>query len=350
MKIAILINNLAIGGAEKQVVNLANNLVNEHEVDVILLNSINSKDNIKKLHGVNINILSKNKRFSLSQLIKLKKLLDKKYDVVHAHLFPSFYYAAFLSKNKSNLIYTEHSVKNNRHNNIIMKKIDRYFLKKYNFITCVSEEAKEILINVYKLKKQEEQIHVIPNGISESLFKYKNNYKSDHIKITMVARFTDAKDYKTLINAFSKLNKMNLTLHLVGNGENYEETVKYVADNNFSNIKFYGYRNDVENILENTTIYVQSSKWESFGIAALEAMAAGIPVIHTNVDGLKDMISNESLRFNVYDEKGLIEIIEKLIEDKEFYENMSIICYNQAQKYKIKNVAKQYITLFEQNS
>ena len=156
----------------------------------------------------------------------------------------------------------------------------------------------------------------------------------------MVGRFSEQKDQITLIKAMKYLPK-NYKLLLVGEGNLRniceEEVIKL---NLKQRVIFLGVRKDIENIFKTSHIAVLSSKWEGFGLVAVEAMATGLEVIGTNVDGLREVINNQENLFNVGDYKKLAEIILKKINSKS--KNIQDLS-----KYDIKLMTKKYLVEYK---
>ena len=130
----------------------------------------------------------------------------------------------------------------------------------------------------------------------------------------------------------------------MGDGERKEEYQSLVKELNIENkVKFLGVRNDIPKILKITDICVLSSNWEGFGLAAIESMAAGKPVIASNVAGLKQIVEGNGLVFEKGNEKDLEEKIRFLLNDKKKYEEISRKCLEKSKEYdiqKIKNKIK----------
>ncbi len=90
----------------------------------------------------------------------------------------------------------------------------------------------------------------------------------------------------------------NVELLLVGDGVKRPDLERLAAELKIvERVRFLGNRSDVPDILAAADIYIQPSRWDGFGIAALEAMAAGLPVVVSNVPGLRDVVGDAGLLF-----------------------------------------------------
>jgi len=110
------------------------------------------------------------------------------------------------------------------------------------------------------------------------------------VKGVMVARFSTQKDHKTLIEALSQMNGQ-VHVDLVGEGKSLDREKEYAkslgADNKLS---FLGNRNDVPKILASSNFFVLTTNWEGFPISILEAMRSGLPIIASDVGGVKEAV------------------------------------------------------------
>ncbi|MFP4453989.1 MAG: glycosyltransferase, partial [Desulfobacterales bacterium] len=113
------------------------------------------------------------------------------------------------------------------------------------------------------------------------------------VRIAMVARLDEQKDHDTLFSALSNLKNYNWTLDLIGDGPREHMLRKHTKRLGLDNrVNFLGLRNDVEALLAKSHIFVLSTKWEGFPRSILEAMRAGLPVIASDVGGVKEAVKN----------------------------------------------------------
>lgn len=357
MKILQVITNLTSGGAEKLIYEIAPRMKEAgHQVDILVLfdkNNIYIED-LEKL-GLKIKSLSYNSRFNPLNLIKLIRFIKKnKYDIVHTHLFPALYFSAiatfFYSKTK--FFYTEHSTNNKRRKYKVFRFIEKIIYSRFDKIICISNKTEENLRN--HIKCSSERILTIENGIDLEKFqnafpierkKIHESLKEKDILITMVGRFSPQKDQLTLIRAMKNL-PLHYKLLLVGEGVLQEKCKKEVELLGLNNrVLFLGIRRDVANIFKSSNISVLSSIWEGFGLVAVEAMATGIPVIGTNVEGLKEVIKNDEYMFKLGASKELAEKILKIINFKNNKQQKEYLEEN-SKKYSINKMLKEYLKIY----
>lgn len=360
IKILHINTGLVAGGVERLLNDLLPifNKEDSFQVDLYLLENKGNNLFEEELKRNNIKIIySKyNNKFDIRNIFEIKKMI-KNYDIVHTHIFPSQFYLPLATigiKNKPYLVTTEHSTNNKRRKYKILSKIEKYLYLKYDKIISISNETEIELKKWLKIEDSyKNKFQVIENGVNINKF-YLNdkNIEDEFFKeerknkiVTMVGRFSVEKDQATLIKAIKNIE--NLYLFLVGDGERKEEYQSLVKELNIENkVKFLGVRNDIPKILKITDICVLSSNWEGFGLAAIESMAAGKPVIASNVAGLKQIVEGNGLVFEKGNEKDLEEKIRFLLNDKKKYEEISRKCLEKSKEYDIQKIKNKYIEIY----
>lgn len=204
-------------------------------------------------------------------------------------------------------------------------------------------------------KKSLDKFVVIENGIDIKKYREAAPYNKAEVNgmldedtklICMVGRFTKEKDQLTVIRAVSHLPK-NVHLILVGEGPLKEQHVDYVQKLSLKDrVHFLGFREDVHRILKTVDIVVLSSNWEGSPLAAIEGMAAGKPVIASNVPGLSEVVQGAGILFEKGDYIDLSEKIKKLLEDKKLYNEIREKCSKRAEKFDINHMIKRYVDIY----
>lgn len=354
MKILRVINSLSIGGAERSiVVNVPKHIQRGFEMDVLLLDGNPTFFRQELLdNSVSVSWLGlQNNIYNPFYIFKIAKLF-KKYDVVHAHLFPTLYWVALakiLTKSKIKLVYTEHSTYNKRRDYTIFNWLDRFLYKQYNAIIAISPEANVALSQ--HLKRND--IITIFNGVDLSQVRIEakkdcnelsEKYKDKKL-LVQVAGFRSSKDQDTVIKCLTLLPNEYIAV-FVGDGERMTTCKKMVDDLGLKErVVFLGLQKNVGAILNLAHIVIMSSHWEGFGRAAIEGMALGKPVIATNVSGLADIVRDAGLLFDTSDTQTLKELILKL-EALDFYSEISKKCAERATEYDIDKMISAYELIY----
>ncbi|NQU33082.1 MAG: glycosyltransferase [Bacteroidetes bacterium] len=362
MKVLQVINSLEIGGgAEKLVLDLALLLKKRGiHVEVLsiknpYLSSNGSYCDILKRQGIPVHFLNNSKFYAPINIYRCYRFLkNNKYDIVHSHLFPTLYIVAGAncrSSFRTTLIATEHATTNNRRSILLFKLLDKLVYKSYSQVICISEGTKESL-NLYL--NQRMNMIVINNGIDNVAF-----YEAEPISIKsllkvnntpflilQIASFRKAKDQDTLIHAMTYLPN-DIHVAFAGDGERISLCKKIVEKLNLQNrVHFLGVRNDLPCIIKSADVVVVSSHWEGFGLAAVEGMASGKPVVASNVKGLAEVVRGAGMLFEQGDFAELARLILQLKNDKLLYISVSEKCIIRAEKYNIKRMTNEYENVY----
>jgi glycosyltransferase involved in cell wall biosynthesis len=162
----------------------------------------------------------------------------------------------------------------------------------------------------------------------------------------MVAGFRTQKDQPTLIRAISLLPK-DYHLLLVGDGpkrkscEELTDTLG-IADR----VTFAGVRTDIPQLLADADVAIISSHYEGMPLACIEAMAAGKPLIASDVDGIHEVVADAGLLFPHQDAKRLASLIEQVCSDESIRTKVIKKCLKRAELYDLSQMIEDYLTIY----
>ncbi|QIE58268.1 glycosyltransferase [Rasiella rasia] len=343
MKVLHVINSLAAGGAEKLVSELTSALSETCEVSLFTFQ--NSQDIFRENLGGNVHFYSvaEGGFFSIKKLRVLSKLI-KQHDVIHAHLFPTFYIVAFLSlfRRRKKFIYTEHNTHNKRRKWFFWL-LEKWVYARYNTIICISKGVEKSLQNWIGIATNTK---IITNFVDlekiAGISKKKTMLPdvSNSVPLVMVGSFSEQKDQETLVKTISVLPEQYLLL-LIGDGPKRVFVEEQVAKLKLTQrVFFLGIQKDVISILKHCKYGILSSNWEGFGIVALEYMASGLIALGTDVSGLNEVIRVKENLFTVGNHQQLanrivaIETNEGLTKTIESKQNSLILDFDIAASVK----------------
>jgi glycosyltransferase involved in cell wall biosynthesis len=198
------------------------------------------------------------------------------------------------------------------------------------------------------------KITVIPNGLEIEKYDIRINIKNkkeslgiyqDKIIIGCVAKLRKQKGYKYLVSAFAEVLKNNkdVFLLLVGDGDERENIEKQIRYLNIANdVMLLGNRDDIPEILQIIDIFVFPTLFEGMSNALMEAMAAGKPIIATDIPENRELIENKKTGLLVPIEKSvaLAQSIEELLGDENERETIG----NNAKQKSLENFAIDIVT------
>lgn len=179
----------------------------------------------------------------------------------------------------------------------------KFSIEKSDGVTAVSRYLKEKTLTNYDIDKD---IKVIPNFVDTELFKpnsdctFRKNVASKGEKILVhTSNFRPVKRVPDTIKIFDIVQKeIPAKLILIGDGPDRSECERLVRQLNLmEKVKFLGKQDGLVEILTASDIFLIPSQSESFGLAALEAMACGLPVISSSVGGLPELVAHNECGF-----------------------------------------------------
>lgn len=348
-RVLFIINSLGLGGAERVVVSLANQMASEGNIVYIIyfknkcVFEVNSKVKTICLHKS----LSK----SPFEIIKNKWALEKviksleeegSFDLITAHLFYS-HLICRLSKYSNKVSYVMHSIYSRMFNrNKLYLSLFKFMYNGRNLI-CVSQGLRNEFINYWKIDKAK-SILVINNPIDIDYImkKAKEEIPVKDKYIISAGRLTKIKQFDVLIIAylFSSLKK-DYKLLIIGEGEDRERLEGIIHRFNGENyVILRGYEKNPYKWIKNAAIYVCTSSYECFPLAFLESLCCNTPVVSFNCEyGPKEILTGELKKYLVKNHHvdDLIETMERAVLDpheisEEYY-----------MSYDVKKIAELYL-------
>lgn len=223
-------------------------------------------------------------------------------------------------------------------------------------VTAVSKSLKEDTLKYFQVKKN---IHVIPNFICVEDYQIgsreekRKPYSPNGEKILMhVSNFRKVKRVDDVLRVFDKVRKqMPARLILVGDGPEKQNIEKLCRQlDTCGDIHSLGKVSDVEKILPLADLFLLTSETESFGLAALEAMAAKVPVVSTNTGGIPEVNIHgfSGMLSNVGDVEDMAKNALTILKDNAAWKRFSDNAFEQAKKFSTKNILPVYEKLYEQ--
>ena len=241
-------------------------------------------------------------------------------------------------------------------NNPAFSPVVEFSINNSNGVTAVSNNLKEVTLSSFNI---ENEIKVIYNFIDFDRF---NKIDKSHFKkaiapdgekiIAHTSNFRKVKRVEDVVLAFEKIfKKIPSKLLLIGDGperDNLEQLCREIGL--CDHILFLGKQSAVEELLAVSDLFVLPSENESFGLAALEAMACGVPVISSNAGGLPELNIDGVTGYtcDVGDVKTMAEKSIYILETEAIHAKFKEAAYNHAQTFNIDNVLPQYEAYYEE--
>jgi glycosyltransferase involved in cell wall biosynthesis len=257
--------------------------------------------------------------------------LQSKYDCIHFHLFPCFYFSLFINKEK--VIIHEHNTHNRRRKMRWLRALESLIYKRAYAVICISESTR---INLAKWIRKESNLSVIHNFTRFDYQNVSNTFGANgNINILMVASFTHQKRQLDLINALRFLPH-NFIIHFVGEGPLKKEALKKAEEIMVQGrIYFHEVTDDIGSYYKAANLCILLSNWEGFGLVVVEAASFNRVTLSSNVEGLADIVNNKNLLINnnLSGEdvaKRIEDLVYDLCKNPQYYNSY---CYNLAEKF-----------------
>lgn len=321
-----------IGGQGRHIFEIIRRIECNSEMELIIFspNDNNLLNHTQIFPGANK--FGKNISFSILLFIYIHKIIRiYSLDKLHIHCGPGGLF--LLQKLSIPVVVTCHHTYWQQHKYIKGQGWKKIFClpekKTYQIcdkIICVSKDSKKILTDKYHINSN--KITIIPNGVDlNKLYPIEKIEKIDN-SLLYVGRIDSRKGIDFLIQAMAlvKMQNPNVILFIGGKGKLIPELKKIVEKKDlYKNVKFLGFipDKDLNKWYNKVKCIVVPSIFEGFGLTVIEAMAAGTPVIGTDVDGIRTIIKNEENGYLV--KYGDIELLGNVISSVLANDNDKII-------------------------
>lgn len=296
IRILHVLGGLDRGGAETMVMNLYRAIDRSQiQFDFVVHNS-REQAYTKEILSLGGKIYSFPK-FTGKNYFRMKKIWKvffvehPEYKILHSHVrsYASLYLPIAKKAGLKTIIHS-HSTSNGMGLSSAVKRIMQYPLRWLadHFFGC-SKEAGEWLFG--KKVVNSDRYHILKNAIDTDQYRFNPEVRKEYREqlglgdkktFIHVGRFHPAKNHTFLLNLFAEIQKRNpnTVLLLAGDGELRSAIEKQIADLHIQDsVKLLGSRSDVPKLLQAADCFLFPSVWEGFGMVAVEAQAAGLPVI-----------------------------------------------------------------------
>ncbi|KAF2078735.1 N-acetyl-alpha-D-glucosaminyl L-malate synthase BshA [Flavobacterium sharifuzzamanii] len=297
-----------------------------------------------------------------SKLVDMVKLY--KIELLHVHYAIPHAYAGYMAKQMLKneginlpMITTLHGTDITLvGNHPFYKPAVTFSINKSDYVTSVSQSLKDDTLKLFKIKNK---IKVIPNFIELDKVKKDPNApchryvmanENERI-ITHISNFRKVKRIPDIIKIFYNVQKeIPAKLMMVGDGPEKEKAEILCQELGIlDKVIFFGNSHEIDKILCMTDLFLLPSETESFGLAALEAMACGVPVISSNSGGLPEVNYDGFSGYlsNVGNVEEMAQNALKILKDDAVLSQFKANALEVAKKFDIKNILPKYEALYQ---
>ncbi|TDY12257.1 N-acetyl-alpha-D-glucosaminyl L-malate synthase BshA [Meridianimaribacter flavus] len=296
-----------------------------------------------------------------SKLVDMVKLHG--IEILHVHYAIPHAYAAYMAKKMLQeegiyvpIVTTLHGTDITLvGNHPFYKPAVTFSINKSDAVTSVSESLKEDTLRLFDIKND---IEVIPNFID--IGKYKHTFtdcqrgmmaNEDEKIITHISNFRPVKQITDVVKVFYNIQKeIPAKLMMVGEGPERKPAEQLCEQLGISDkVIFFGNSNEVDRILCFSDLFLLPSITESFGLAALEAMVSGVPVISSNTGGIPEVNIEGVTGFlsNVNDVESMSKNAVHILSDEERLATFKQNAREEAAKFDIHKIVPQYEAIYK---
>lgn len=343
MKILYVLDQFVLGGAEKIAMLEANAF--SKCIDTTLLISNNFED-AQKYASCKLYNIKRIKRFDFHYIIELRKyILEQKFTHIHFHSAISSFHFVFtllwLSKIKTFLTHHGFIDKKNPkgHFDIKLYLINKFSSWFVNSNLAVSSYQLNDL-NKYGIKR----LRLLYNFVDEKfcyLNRQKTLFNKEKIICGLTGNINKVRDHITVIRACKLLinRGYNIEIWFAGKGViGKDEVLDEIGSQNLeSRIRLLGMVDNIPKFLSEIDIFIASSRYETFGVGMVEALAVGLPTLASDIPVYKEITNNGEYAylFKCGDEFDLVDKFENMIKDQYYLNNIGNISHVVKNKFSL---------------
>jgi len=301
--VLFVLPTLGAGGSEQVIFNLCVHLDRSYFPIVAAFRDGALREEMTD-SGIEVHVLNRRSGIDLMLIIKLLRIIRrKKIRIVNSHHFVSLFYAFWAARFAGlPIIHTEHSIWEMQSLSFFWTRCYRFFLKRIEMVSAVSETAFNYLRDAYGI--EEKRIGLVVNGIDINRFKKAKeetvnraalDLKPHDIVVGTVGNLRREKNQELLIRALALISRSSKSFKAVfiGDGPLRSQLESLAAALGVEDkVVFLGTRVDVPRFYGIFDIYCLTSRYEGLPLSLLEAMAAGVPIVATDVMGIREVIRN----------------------------------------------------------
>jgi glycosyltransferase involved in cell wall biosynthesis len=352
--IIFIIDSLGRGGAETLLIGILEELSKKFSVVIVTLSAKCEFDENLIVCKEKYSLGVTNNKFSfIYAAYKLGKLIKKHSPVlVHSHLVYRSLLARMVCPAEIPLLFSVH---NGLTQNVFDHSRVLSFLEK---ITIRRDHQTLIAVSNAVLKDYEQTISfkgrkfILENYIEDQFFLNKviqrKNGHSEMLKIVALGNIKMSKNYEYLLRSFIYLKDLPVSLDIYGKKDHAMfETLQSIISQNDLPVTFKGVATNIPEIFSKYDLYVMSSIHEGFGIAAIEAMACGLPALLSDLPVLREVAFDNAIFFNVENPEALADQIKKILSQEYNLGDFSDKGIEIAKKYTKQNYLERLLAIYK---
>lgn len=344
---------------------------NGYSVDVAAGYNLDLKPNLSlDIQGTIYDVPFSRSPFSLKNIKaykKLKKIIDScDYDVVHCNtpvggILTRMAANSKRKKGEIKVMYEAHGFHFFKGGSLInwlmWYPIEKWFSRYTDVLVTINKMDYALANEKFSAKK----VEYIP-GVGLDLSQFMNFDNHDDLRaefnlpkkskiVISVGELNKNKNQQVIIRALAHLNDSNIHYFLAGNGPLKDELTQLTEQLGIKdNVHFLGYRRDIPSLLQNADVYAFPSLREGLGMASIEAMSTGLPLVTSNRHGINDYSENgkTGFKYNPDDYKGFADGIKKIVYDDEMKNKMGKYNVEVSKRFTVESSIKELGRIYQE--
>jgi L-malate glycosyltransferase len=301
-----VLHSLKVGGAEVLAARLARQLSGDFRVLFACLDELGTLGQQLRDEGFKVEVLERRPGIDWRCVLRLGQLLRReRVDLIQAHQYTPFFYAAAarLLSPRAAILLTEHGRHHPDFPRLKRKLANRLLLRRRDRVVAVGQAVRGALVANDGFPAR--RVQVIYNGIDLSPFAVPHDDRrsirremgvgDEDFVILQVARLDYLKDHATAIRTLAQIipQRTDARLVLVGEGPELNAIQELIRLHQVeTQVRLLGLRKDVARLLSAADLFLLTSISEGIPLTVIEAMAAGLPVVATQVGGMAEVVEN----------------------------------------------------------
>ncbi len=332
-----LLHTMNVGGAEVLAARLVRRLRSDYRFCFACLDEVGPLGQQLRAEGFPVHLIGRQPGLDWRCPLRLAEVVRSEgIDVVHAHQYTPFFYGltARLRGPRRPIVFTEHG----RHQPDYPRRkrmiVNRLLLSRRDRVVGVGAAVRDALVANEGLPR--DRVGVLYNGIDVDAFSAASDRASartalgaapGELTLLQVARLDYLKDHATAVRTLARVvaQRPEARLVLVGDGpERPAVEAAARAAGVDGKVRWLGTRHDVARLLPGADVFLLTSLSEGIPLTVLEAMAAGLPIVATDVGGLAEVVAHGDTGFlaPARDDEALAGLVLRLADDADLRRRM----------------------------
>jgi glycosyltransferase involved in cell wall biosynthesis len=250
---------------------------------------------------------------------KLKRIIkEHNADIVHSHLFWPTLLARYATPKSIPLITTIHTsiASSNDYRKRYIRLLDKFsYESRQSTIIAVSDAVLQDYFSFLKLRPGKH--YVLHTFASERGIREKIKWTAEsEFKFISTGALRLQKNYAFLIEAFAMLKQQPIELHIYGSGPQ-QDVLKALIETKAAKVSLMGEVKNVHEILAQYDGYISASELEGFSLSILEAMAAKLPLLLSDIPSFREQCESAAIYFDLNDSQALVTKIKSFVMNRE---------------------------------